>query len=228
MKLKMSKCEFLREQIQFLGHVVSASGCTADPEKVSAIRDLCPPTSVKDVRGFIGLCSYYRRYVPAFSEVAQPLIKLTRKNAKFVWSDEFQLAFDQLKTLLTEAPVLAHADINRPYKLYTDASLNCVGAILTQDGPDGQEHVIHYLSQQLSPTARRWSVIEKECFAVVTALKKFRQYLLGSRRELAASAGRSLCGGPQVAALVAMAGFSSLPADKSLGGQGESCLVPAA
>ena len=181
MKLKMSKCEFLREQIQFLGHVVSASGCTADPEKVSAIRDLCPPNSVKDVRGFIGLCSYYRRYVPAFSEVAQPLIALTRKNARFVWDDQCQLAFDQLKQLLTEAPVLAHADIGRPYKLYTDASLNCVGAILTQDGPDGHEHVIHYLSQQLSPTARRWSTIEKECFAVVAALKKFRQYLLGSK-----------------------------------------------
>ena len=100
---------------------------------------------------------------------------------QFRWSEDCQKAFNFRKTKLTESPILVHADLTKPYRLYTDASDYAIGAILAQIGEDGEEHVIHYLSQQLSRTQRRWAVIEKEAWALVTALRKFRQYLLGAK-----------------------------------------------
>ena len=181
LKLKLSKCEFFMKRLQFLGHLVSRDGIQPDFEKVRAIAKMPPPTCVKDVRAFIGMTSYYRRYMPNFSEVAVPLISLTRKNARFEWDDKCQMAFNKLKQLLTEAPVLVHPDITKPYRLYTDASDYAVGAILAQEDEDGNERVIHYLSQQLSRTQRKWPTLEKEGWAIVLALKKFRQYLLGAQ-----------------------------------------------
>ena len=179
--LRLSKCEFFKKQLGFLGHVISDEGIQPDAKKVSDIKDMSPPDTVTDVRAFIGMCSYYRRYVNGFSEIAEPLIALTRKNEPFVWTKERQEAFDELKTRLTQAPILAHPDPSKEYVLYTDASGTCVGAILAQKEHGGtEEKVIHYLSQQLNKTQRRWSTIEREAYAIVLALKKFRQYLLGT------------------------------------------------
>ena len=180
LKLKLSKCEFFMQQLQFLGHMVSANGIQPDFDKVKAICNMPPPKCVKDIRAFIGMCGYYRRYIPNFAHVAGPLISLTRKNAVFTWSPACEQAFQTLKTWLTNSPVLIHPDLNKPYRVYTDASDYAVGAILAQLGDDGEKHVVHYLSQQLSRTQRKWATIEKEAWAVVTALKKFRQYLLGA------------------------------------------------
>ena len=103
LKLKLSKCEFFMRRLQFLGHLVSKDGIQPDFDKVKAIVKMPPPTCVKDVRAFIGMTSYYRRYMPNFSEVAVPLVKLTRKNARFDWDKECQEAFDKLKQILTNA-----------------------------------------------------------------------------------------------------------------------------
>ena len=181
LKLKLSKCEFFMKQLQFLGHTVSAEGIQPDFDKIRVICEMPHPQCVKDVRAFLGMCGYYRRYVPNFADIAAPLVDLTRKNMQFRWSGDCQKAFDFLKTKLTESPILVHADLTKPYRLYTDASDYAIGAILAQIGEDGEEHVIHYLSQQLSRTQRRWAVIEKEAWALVTALRKFRQYLLGAK-----------------------------------------------
>ena len=150
-------------------------------EKVTVIQEMSPPQTVKEVRSFIGMCSYYRRYVPNFSEQAIPIIALTRKNATFIWSEDCQEAFDSLKICLTNAPVLAHADPQKPYVLYTDASQGAVGAILAQKDNQAQERVVHYLSQQLNRRQRNWATIEKEAWAIVFALKRLRQYLLGAK-----------------------------------------------
>ena len=131
------------------------------------------------------MCSYYRCFIPNFSEIAIPFIKLTKKFAKFVWSEQCQVAFEFLKTSLTTVPVLGYPDVNKPYILYTDASDNCIRACLCQPCDEGEgtqpgmtnEQPLYFLSHKLSPTQTRWPTIEKECFAIYYALQKLDHYL---------------------------------------------------
>ena len=177
LKLKLKKCAFFKEETEYLGFVISKDGVKPDPKKVEAIRDLPEPKSVREIRGFIGMCSYYRRFVPNFSKIAEPLIDLTKKYARFKWTSECQTAFDFLKESLTVVPLLAYPDTNKPYVLYTDASNNCIGACLTQKTDDEEEKPIYFLSHKLSQTQTRWSTIEKEGFAIYYALQKLDHYL---------------------------------------------------
>ena len=180
LKLKMSKCEFLKQEVNYLGHVISASGIKPDLEKVKAIKTLAPPENAKDVRTLLGMSGFYRRFIPNFAKIAKPLTELTKKNRAFRWTEECQNAFETLRTALTQAPVLAFPDINKPYKLYTDASNYAIGAALVQESAFG-ERVIQYLSHQLNETQQRWPIIEKEAYAIVYSIQKFRPYLLGSQ-----------------------------------------------
>ena len=180
LKLKMSKCEFLKEEVKYLGHIVSASGIQPDPSKVKAIQDLQPPTDVRGIRSFIGMCSYYRRFIPNFAKTAKPLTELTKKNTRFFWNEDCQIAFESLRDALIDAPILAYPDLNKPYKLYTDSSNFSVGACLCQDSKEG-ERVIQYVSHQLNATQQRWPIIEKEAYAMVYSIQKLRHYLLGSK-----------------------------------------------
>ena len=177
LKLKLKKCAFFKEKTEYLGFVISKDGVKPDPKKVEAIRDLPEPKSVREIRGFIGMCSYYRRFVPNFSKIAEPLIDLTKKYARFKWTSECRTAFDFLKESLTVVPLLAYPDTNKPYVLYTDASNNCIGACLTQKTDDEDEKPIYFLSHKLSQTQTRWSTIEKEGFAIYYALQKLDHYL---------------------------------------------------
>ena len=122
------------------------------------------------------MCSYYRRFILNFSGIAEPLIQLTKKYARFSWNEECQTAFDFLKDSLTTVPLLVYPDTNKPYVLYTDASDYCIGACLTQM-VEGEEKPIYFISHKLTPTQRRWSVIEKEAFAIHYALQKLDHYL---------------------------------------------------
>ncbi len=176
LKMKPSKCKFMEREIKYLGYVVGAEGVKVDKDKVKVIEEMRPPTDVRGVRSFVGCVSYYRRFCPNFSEVATPLIQLTKKHAQFEWTDACQSAFERLKRLLTEAPTLAFPDPNCEYILYTDASDGCVGAVLTQDQGQG-EQPIHYLSHKLSETQKRWPILEKEAFAMHYALQKLDHYL---------------------------------------------------
>ena len=126
------------------------------------------------------MASFYRRFIDHFSEIVQPLTNLTKKNVRFQWTDCHQNAFETLKQKLSSAPVLGHPDFNLPYKLYTDASLYAVGAVLTQEFPEG-ERVIQYLSKQLTPGQQKWPVIEREAYAIIFAVNKLRHFLLGSK-----------------------------------------------
>ena len=180
LKLKMSKCDFLKREVNYLGHLVGEFGYKPDPAKVEVIRNLAPPTSVKGVRSFIGMASYYRRFIPEFAKIAKPLTELTKKNRRFQWTDACQRAFETLRAALTEAPILAFPDINKPYKLYTDASNYAIGAALVQETEMG-ERVIQYLSHQLNETQQRWPIIEKEAYAIIYSVQKVRPYLLGSK-----------------------------------------------
>ena len=185
LKLKLKKCSFFATETSYLGFIINEHGVKPDPDKVAAIRTLPPPTTVKQVRSFIGMSSYYRRFIPNFSGIAEPLIALTRKYARFHWNDKCQAAFDFIKESLTVVPLLAYPDPEKRYTLYCDASDECIGACLTQPCEDDQtpipnvvnEKPIYYLSHKLSGTQRRWSTIEKEAFAIKWALDKLDHYL---------------------------------------------------
>lgn len=162
LKLELKKCSFLQLETQYLGFVINGRGISPDPKKVEAIRSLPTPTCVREVLSFIGMCSYYRRFIPNFSEIAEPVIDLTRKFARFKWTEESQNSFDYLKQSLTVIPLLAYPDPNKPYTLYTDASNSCIGACLIQQSDDQEpflpnvksEKPIYYLSHKLSKTVQ--------------------------------------------------------------------------
>ena len=180
LRLKPSKCSFAKTEIKLLGYIISKNGITSDPEKVEAIANLKPPETKREVKSFLGMAGYYRQCVPDYAKHAAPLVKLTRNNQTWEWSEEQQNAFDTLKNLWCSQYVLAHPDPSKPYKLYTDASGYALGAILVQD-QEGQEKVIQYLSHQLSGPQLNYATIEKEALAVIYAITKLRPYLYGAK-----------------------------------------------
>ena len=141
---KLSKCDFWLKQVSFLGHIVSAKGIRVDPAKVEAIVNWKSPRSVIEVRSFLGLVGYYRRFVKGFSVIASPVTKLLRKGMRFKWNDKCQASFEQLKEMLVEAPVLTQPTPGKKYVMYSDASKNGLGCVLMQDGK-----VVAYASRQL-------------------------------------------------------------------------------
>ena len=178
LKLKPWKCTLFAKEVEFLGHVVSEAGIKTDPRKTEVVSSWPTPDNVHEVRSFLGFCSYYRRFIPQFAEVAKPLHCLTEKTHPFVWSDQCQEAFERLKKKMVEAPVLAHPDFSKPFIIDTDASDAAIGAVLSQI-IDGQEHAIAYASRTLSKADKRYCVTRKELLALVHFVKYFRIYLYG-------------------------------------------------
>lgn len=178
LKLKISKCNVLQKQVTFLGFSISQRGVGTDVEKVAAVRDWPVPTNLKQCRAFVGLCQYYRRFVPRFSEIAAPLHALTKKGARFIWNEECQSAFNTLKSALVGADVLALPNETDSFILDCDASDQAMGAVLSQV-QNGEERPICYASQLYDSHQQNYNVTRKELLAVVTFVKKFRQYLLG-------------------------------------------------
>lgn len=176
--LKPEKCHFCFEELQFLGHVVSHAGVRPDPEKTAAVARFPVPTDKKAVRRFLGLCAYYRRFIADFARIASPLTRLTRDDVAFVWNDEQERAFNDLRRRLQTPPVLAHFDDAAPTMLHTDASNVGLGAVLVQ-WQDNAERVIAYASRTLTRAEANYSTTEKECLAVIWATLKFRPYLYG-------------------------------------------------
>ena len=183
LKLKPKKCNLFRRQVQYLGHIVSDKGIQTDPDKIKAVADWSTPRTVKEVRSFLGLCSYYRRFVPEFATIARPLIKLTEKNQDFEWTQEQEEAWDLLKTKLTTSPTLSYPDPDAEFILDTDASDQGIGAVLSQV-IQGEERVIAYGSRVLTKQERRYCVTRRELLAVVHFVKTYRHYLVGKKFTL--------------------------------------------
>nr|GFA60385.1 putative reverse transcriptase domain-containing protein [Tanacetum cinerariifolium] len=171
---KFSKCEFLLSSVAFLGHIVSAEGIMMDPAKVEAITKWPRPTSVTEVRSFLGLASFYRRFVEGFSCLASPLTKVMRKGEKFVCNEEREKSFEELKHRLVSAPVLTLPSGSGGFQIYSDASKKGLGCVLMQHGK-----VIAYASIQLKPYEVNYPTHDLELAAVVFALKIWRHYLYG-------------------------------------------------
>jgi hypothetical protein len=172
---KFSKCVFWLEEIQFLGHVLSAKGIAVVPSKVKDILEWKPPTTVHQVRSFLGLAGYYRRFILDFSKLVKPITSLLKNDTKFSWSSRYNEAFEQLKVLLTTTPVLAQPDIEKPFDVYCDASGSGLGCVLTQEG-----RVIVYASRHLRRHEEHYPTHDLELAVVVHALKIWRHYLLGN------------------------------------------------
>ena len=182
---KPSKCAFCLTELDFLGHVVSHNGVAVDPGKIDAIRAWPVPASARDLRSFLGLANYYRDHVENFSHRAGPLTDLLAAGRSFAWDDAADVAFKDLKTALTAAPVLQPFRADRPCTLVmSDASSHGLGAVLMQAGADGRLQPVAYHSRKLTPAERNYPTREQELLAVVDSLKAWRHYLLGTRFQL--------------------------------------------
>ena len=180
LKLKPKKCLLTRHEVVYLGHIVSSQGIRTDPTKIQKVQEWPTPCNLTEVRSFLGLCSYYRKFIAGFAHIAEPLHRLTKKNVKFVWTEECCQAFVKLKKRLTTAPVLSYPNFDLPFQLDTDASDSGIGAVLSQTY-DGKERVVAYASRALSKAEKRYSVTRRELLAVVTFIRHFKYYLYGRR-----------------------------------------------
>ncbi|GKC53243.1 putative reverse transcriptase domain-containing protein, partial [Tanacetum coccineum] len=173
---KFSKCEFWIPKVQFLGHVIDSEGIHVDPAKIESIKDWTSPKSPTEIRQFLGLAGYYRRFIEGFSKIAKPMTKLTQKKVKFVWGDKQEAAFQLLKQKLCSAPILTLPEGSEDFIAYCDTSKRGLGAVLIQ-----REKVISYASRQLEIYEKNYTTHDLELGAVVFALKIWRHYLYGTK-----------------------------------------------
>ena len=181
LKLNPLKCRFVRKEVDYLGHVITAGGLKPNPRLTDAVQKFPQPENVQDVRRFLGMASYYRRFISNFAKIAHPLHQLTAKGIRFAWTAECEAAFLLLKTRLVTPPVLAYPCFGKEFMLETDASVQGLGAVLSQTQEDGKLHPVAYASRALNPSEKNYSVTELETLAVVWAVTHFHSYLYGNR-----------------------------------------------
>ena len=184
LKMKHSKCDFFKSEIHYLGHLISPEGISPLPNKLDSIRHMPVPNSVKEIKQFLGLTGYYRKFVPRFADISRPLTTLTKKDAKFEWTSACQKSFELLKEALCGEPVLKYADTSKPYTLYTDASKYGWAGVLTQPHTttiDGKstttDHPVAFVSGLFRGSQLNWAALMKEAFAIYMSVKKLSFYL---------------------------------------------------
>ncbi|CAK9796615.1 Retrovirus-related Pol polyprotein from transposon 17.6 [Anthophora quadrimaculata] len=183
LKLQSSKCGFLHHEVAYLGHVIGETGVRSAPEKVAAVKKFPTPKNTKNIREFLGLAGYYRRFIDKFSQISKPLESLLRKDVKFIWEKDQQRAFDTLRTALCSEPLLQYPDFQKQFNITTDASGYALGAVLSQ-GEIASDKPIAYASRLLQGAEINYSTIEKECLAIIYAVQHFRPYIYGRRFNL--------------------------------------------
>ena len=184
LKLNREKCNFFKSHIQYLGHLISGEGIEPLPEKLESIKEMPPPTTPKEVKQFLGLIGYYRKFVPRFADIARPLTNLTWLDQPFEWSDKCQTSFELLKEVLIKEPILRFPDPNKPYIRYTDASKYAWSCVLTQQYThdiDSKQivvnHPITYVSGLFKGSQLNWAALTKEAYAIYMSIKKLTYYL---------------------------------------------------
>jgi hypothetical protein len=175
---KLSKCYFYQKKIHYLGHIILEQGIAVDPEKIEAIRGWPTPRNVSDIKSFMGLVSYYRRFIVGFSKISHPITSLQKKGTKFEWTLKCENNFNLLKELLTSAPVLKIADPNESFVVCTDTCKEGIGGVLMQNG-----HFIGYESKKLKKHERNYATHDLELASIVHALSMWRHYLTGKKFE---------------------------------------------
>jgi hypothetical protein len=181
LRVKFSKCQLFKTEIEYLGFLVGRDGMKVNPRKVDAIEKFPTPRDVKGIQAFLGVVGYFRQFVPDYATIARPLYGLLKKNQKFSWGEEQEHAFQAFKKALTHAPVLAFPDFDKEFILTTDASGYAIGAILTQEDANRQERLISCHSRTLKDAETRYNTLDKEILAVYYGVSQNRSYLWGSR-----------------------------------------------
>ena len=184
LRVNIDKCYFMKERVTYCGHEIDKSGLWKMKDKVDAVLNAPVPQNVAQLRSLLGLVNYYNRYLPNLATVIKPLHELLEKNRKWVWSDACQLAFENIKKLITSEPVLTHYDPTAPIRLACDASPYGLGAVLSHVTPDGSEKPIAFASRSLSKAERNYAQIDREAVAIFWSVKKFHAYLFGRKFTL--------------------------------------------
>ena len=181
LKMKWKKCDFFKRHIQYLGHLIAEDGFTPVPEKLESIGNMPRPKTPKEVKQFLGLIGYYRKFIPRFSDIVRSLTNLTRHHTEFIWSEKCDKAFKHLKELLMQHPILRYPDPERPYTLFTDASGIGWAGVLTQEFEDDKgkkkQHPICYISGQFRGSQLNWAALMKEAYAIYMAMRKLSFYI---------------------------------------------------
>ena len=177
LKLKPSKCCFAARSVRYLGHKFSSDGIFVDEEKIASVVSYPQPKSQREVRAFLGLCNYYRKFVKGYAGIASPLNRLLSKDVKFEWTTECEDAFIQLKKALTESPILSFPNFSERFYLYVDASNQAISYILGQKDDKNREHVIAYGGRSLNKSERNWGITDLEGLALVEGIRHFKVYL---------------------------------------------------
>ena len=186
LKLKESKCNFFKKEIHDLGHLISVNGMQPLPKKLDSICNMPKPRSPEEIKQFLGLTGYYRKFIPQFSDMARPLTKLLAHDCEFVWTNQCNISFQMLKDTLSSAPILKYPDTSKPYTLYTNVSKYGWAGVLTQrhtSTVDGKEitmdHPVSYVSGLFCGSQLNWAVLTKETYAIYTSIIKSTFYLTG-------------------------------------------------
>ena len=181
LKMKREKCDFFKRHIQYLGHLIAEDGFSPLQEKLESIRNMPRPKAPKEVKQFLGLIGYYRKFMPRFSDIARSLTNLTRHDTEFIWSEKCDKAFKHLKELLMQHPILRYPDQECPYMLFTDASGIGWAGVLTQEFEDDKgkkkQHPICYVSGQFRGSQLNWAALTKEVYAIYMAVRKLSFYI---------------------------------------------------
>lgn len=177
--INIGKSHFCMRRVRYLGHIIGDGGIRTDPEKVSAITQFPIPKSLRSLRRFMGMCGWYRKFVPNFATLASPLTDLMTTKRRFSLTENAIKAFEELKSHLTKAPVLSSPDFAKPFAIHCDASKTGVGAVLVQTSAEGDERPVAFISKKLNKAQRNYTVTEQECLAAIVALKSFRAYVEG-------------------------------------------------
>ena len=184
LKMKQSKCDFFKSQIHYLGHLISEDGISPLLDKLDSIKNMPAPKCTKEIKQFLGLTGYYRKFVPRFADISRPLTRLTRKETTFSWTLECQKSFELLKSYLCGVPILKYAGKRKPYTLYTDASKYGWAGVLTQSHTmdiDGKsvttDHPVAFVSGLFRGSHLHWAALMKEAFAIYMSVKKLSFYL---------------------------------------------------
>ena len=177
LRINWAKCAWCQRKVQLLGHIVSYNTVQMDPSKIVAIKEMQAPKTIKQIQQFLGLCGYYRRFIHQFSHITQPLYALLKKDTEWKWSKECQDAFQLLISKMVDYPILRQPQMDRPFTIFTDASSTAIGAVLSQHDDDGSEYVCAYGSRLLKGAELHYGITEKECLAVLWAIRHYRIYV---------------------------------------------------
>ena len=177
LKLKPDKCDFAAKELHYLGHIISKNGIRTNPKKTEAVSTFPVPKSQKDVRSFLGMCNYYRKFVKDYAKIAAPMNYLLRSDVQFQWTDQCQRSFEVLKQALLSSPILAYPDMNKSFILTCDASTTAIGYVLGQFDDEGKEHVIAYGGRSLHDNEKNWCTSEQEMLAIIEGIRSYHIYL---------------------------------------------------